>query len=129
MIINLTQHKATPEQIAAGVIDLPEDERQDLVSLLTFDSIPTRKEMEARSNDISELACFNGLGGNGDDPFPNAAMIGGAPYFMRHLEDALMDKAITPLYAFSARESVELVIDGKTVKQSVFRHVGFVGQS
>lgn len=36
MILNLTQHIATPEQISQGVVDLPPDEREGLVALLTF---------------------------------------------------------------------------------------------
>ena len=40
-MLNLTQHLATPEQIAAGVIDLNEQKRAVLVSLLTFDGIPS----------------------------------------------------------------------------------------
>ena len=43
-IINLTRHRATPEQVAAGVIDLKVD-FEKLVDLLTFISIPSRREM------------------------------------------------------------------------------------
>jgi len=39
-IINLTQHKATPEQVKAGVFDLHID-RHRFTRLLTFDKIPT----------------------------------------------------------------------------------------
>jgi hypothetical protein len=56
-----------------------------------------------------------------------AAMIGGAPYLMSELEQALFERGITPLYAFSKRESVEEVTDsGETVKKTVFKHLGFV---
>lgn len=34
-IINLTQHQATPEQLAVGVVDLPPDQRKHLRELLT----------------------------------------------------------------------------------------------
>jgi len=44
-IANLTQHNSTKEQQEAGVVDLIE--RQDEIKiLLTFDEIPSKKEME-----------------------------------------------------------------------------------
>ncbi len=128
MIINLTQHQATAEQLAAGVQDLPETERAALVALLTFDSLPDRAEIEARAHDLAELACFNGLAGDdGDDPHPAQAMIGGAPYLMAALEAELRARSIAPVYAFSTRESVEQSqADGSVRKVNVFRHAGFV---
>lgn len=56
------------------------------------------------------------------------AMIGGAPFFMSTLESALKSAGITPVYAFSVRDSVEKP-DGNcgVTKTNVFRHVGFVG--
>jgi hypothetical protein len=57
---------------------------------------------------------------------PTHAMIGGAPWMMAALESALLDAYITPLYAFSVRESVEIAQpDGSVVKTAVFKHVGF----
>jgi hypothetical protein len=55
------------------------------------------------------------------------AMIGGAPYLMAPLESALRAHGITPVYAFSVRESVDQVQpDGSVRKVAVFRHAGFV---
>jgi hypothetical protein len=128
VIINMTQHKASQEQIEAGVIDLPANEREQLSKLLTFDSLPSREEIIARAAAIAELAAQNGLGGDdGDDPIAVAAMIGGAPYLMAALELALMAVYIEPVYAFSVRESVETTQpDGTVLKTAVFRHAGFV---
>jgi len=128
MIVNLTQHAATAEQIAAGVVDLPAPEREALAALLTFDALPTRQELEDRAADIAELAAYNGLGGDdADSPLAAAAMIGGAPYLMPALEKALRAVCVTPLYAFSLRESIEQVqSDGSVRKVNVFRHAGFV---
>lgn len=128
MIVNLTQHQSTPEQISAGVVDLPPAEREALAALLTFDTLPTRQEIENRAADIAELAAYNGLGGDDtDSPHVGAAMIGGAPYLMPALEKALQAVCITPLYAFSVRESVEQPqADGSVRKVNVFRHAGFV---
>lgn len=121
-IINLTQHQATPEQISAGVEDLPKEQRSALCALLTFDSIPSSDEVEERAEQIALLA--NAVADEAPDQF---AMIGGAPYLMSALERALLDQLITPLYAFSVRESVEQISpDGGVRKVNVFRHAGFV---
>ena len=78
MIVNLTQHPTTSDQLAAGVQDLPAEVRDALVALLTFANCPDRQEIFERAEDIAELACYNGLGGDdGDSPFPAGAMIGG----------------------------------------------------
>lgn len=127
LILNLTQHPATTDQQAAGVVDLPDPLRQHLKALLTFDEIPTPAEIEARASRIAELALHNGLGGDDDDPLPSQAMIGGAPFLMSALEASLRLRAIAPLYAFSRREVVERPqTDGSVTKQAIFRHLGLV---
>ena len=128
MILNLTQHPASPEQIAAGVVDLPTHERALLVHALTVDALPTRQEIADRCANIAALAVNNGLAGDeGDDPHPAKAMIGGAPWMMRALEDALADVGVRPVYAFSVRESSEQVQpDGTVRKTASFRHAGWI---
>lgn len=122
MIVNLTQHPATPEQLAAGVVDLPVDERTKLCKLLTFDTLPTFDEIEDVALAIALLA--NSVVPEVDDQY---AMIGGAPWLMSALELALREQRINPIYAFSVRESVEQTQpDGSVRKINVFRHVGFV---
>ena len=123
MIINLTQHPATAEQAAAGVVDLSGDALNALRDALTFHALPTREEIRSRAEYIAALAAYAG----DDAGPPTAAMIGGAAYLMSALEGALDDLFITPVYAFSLRESVEHVEDdGAVVKKNIFRHVGFV---
>lgn len=114
-IKNLTQHAATPEQIAAGVVDLAGDERTQLVNLLNFSELPTRAEILARAIKLAFLA--------GD---ANQAMIGGAPFLMSALENALTEVGIDPIYSFSVRCSAEKLVDGVVVKTSSFSHAGFV---
>ncbi len=118
MCVNLTQHKATPEQIAAGVTDLPDVVREHLIKVLTFDELPSRKLIKLHAEEVAFLA----------RPYVNrAAMIGGAPFLMGPLTDALKALNITPVFAFSRRESVESVQpDGSVKKVAVFRHAGFV---
>lgn len=122
MILNLTQHPATPEQIAQGVVDMPADEWAALIGRLTVDVLPTRAEIEARCADIAMLAATV------FECHPAQAMIGGAPWMMSALEGALIDQGIAPVYAFSVRESIETAQpDGSVRKSNVFKHIGFVG--
>jgi hypothetical protein len=117
-IVNLTQHPATPEQIAQDVFDLPQDERERIGGLLTFDEIPSADDLRYRAKEIAYTA---------SRWLPRAAMIGGAPFLMALLEQELREQCITPVYAFSRRESVEeLQTDGAVKKVNVFRHLGFV---
>ena len=112
-IINLTQHASTSEQQCS------EPANKSVVgALLTFDSPPTGGEMEVRASKLAAIAVAAGA---------EAAMIGGAPFFMSALERALIKAGIRPLYAFSLRESIEKP-DGKggVLKTAVFRHIGFV---
>lgn len=127
-IINLTQHEATPDQMAAGVTDMQKQEREALSDALTFDKLPSSDEIRDRAEWIAELAVHNGLGGDyGDDPHPDQAMIGGAPWLMGPLCDALRQRGIDPVFAFSVRETQEShQTDGSVRKVNVFRHTGFV---
>jgi len=118
-IINLTQHAATAEQLAAGVFDVPnEGARRELLMQLTFNDLPEDGEIVERAAAVASIAMAFGA---------RAAMIGGAPYLMGPLERELREGGITPLYAFSRRESVEEKLpDGSVRKVAVFRHLGFV---
>ncbi len=118
MILNLTQHKTSPEQSLYGVFDLPEGKMRELRKLLTFEEIPSKSEMRQRAEAITEIAKEVGV---------KTVMCGGAPYFMFPLEWRLASEGFTVLYAFSKRETVEEEMpDGSVVKRNVFRHEGFV---
>ena len=115
-IMNLTQHVATKEQVAAGVVE-PMDKKK-VQSLLIFNSMPTMSEIKAKAEDLAQIAV---------DEHCTVAMIGGAPYLMSSLEKALKEKGVKPIYAFSVRESVETVQpDGTVVKTNIFKHAGFI---
>lgn len=123
LIINLTQHKATPEQLKEGVIDLPDHLRTALIEALTFEELPTVDEINGRAKFIAHLAFSNDLGKDCvDDPIPKKALIGGALFLMKPLEEVLTELYVQPLYAFTQRNVVEK--DG--VKTSQFRHEGFI---
>jgi hypothetical protein len=115
-VVNLTQHEATTDQRDAGVVSPPCNAH--IKALLTFDVIPSASDIEELAVKLAEYAYISGC---------KQAMIGGAPYLMSALERALKAQGITPVYAFSQRESVETVKeDGSVVKTNVFKHVGFV---
>ena len=117
-IINLTQHQATMEQVTAGVVDLSGNSLEALKSNLTFNSMPNKKGIVERAERLASLAFAHGF---------KRAMIGGAPYLMGPLEEALKGYGITPLYAFSERISKEEVQpDGTVRKVNIFKHQGFI---
>ena len=119
-IINLTQHNCTPEQAAAGVQDLPQELFAQLTKLLTFEEIPTPADLQNRAKGIVDL--LEQL-----DQMPIRALIGGAPFFMCHLEEELRNAFVIPTYAFSKRVATEVTQpDGSVVKTAIFHHIGFV---
>jgi hypothetical protein len=128
-ILNLTQHVATPDQVAVGVFE-PKN-KAAVQALLTFDEMPTQAELRDRAWELKKLTT-----GELTAPWPWendgsaitwAVMIGGAPYFMAHLEHTFRMCGIQTLYAFAKRESVdEAQADGSIKKTQVFRHAGFI---
>ena len=117
-ILNLTQHMATPEQIAHGVEDLPEELRSFVIDTLTFTAIPSGEEITSRAIELALLAQRLGY---------KKVMIGGAPFFMSALEYQLFLSGIQALYAFSVRTSTETQRpDGTVEKVVTFKHQGFI---
>lgn len=150
MIINLTQHAATKEQVETGVFEPRNKGRVQLD--LTFDSLPNKAEVMSRASVLAEVAKQEILVKIKEKEYSSyslildairladaglvqplfslihpRAMIGGAPYLMAPLEAELKKLGIEPVYAFSERVSEETVqADGTVVKTNVFKHVGFV---
>lgn len=117
-VINLTQHNVTLEQVASGVFDLQGDFHQELVRLLTFDTLPNAEEIKRRASAVADMAASTTA---------ESAMIGGALWLMAPLAAALRQRGIKPVFAFSVRETQETPMpDGSVKKVAVFRHVGFV---
>jgi hypothetical protein len=127
-ILNLTQHKATKDQLLAGLVDVTGGFLLQLIALLTFDSMPTSVFIREAATSIADIAVAHreyarALG----EPPITSAMIGGAPYLMSALEDALIKVGIMPMYAFTLRVSSEAATaDGGTHKVAVFQHRGFI---
>jgi hypothetical protein len=127
VILNFTQHKATPEQVEAGVVDLNEGLRERLCDLLTFEDIPSSEELESRVDSLVQLALDVIESKAREGITCLSVMLGGAPFLMPPLQKALAWKSVGVVYAFSKRESVETVMDdGSVRKTNVFRHAGFV---
>ena|GEM_PF-804788 len=116
--LNLTQHVATPQQIADGVVEPSDETKQRIKALLTFEEIPKCDEVERRANELASIAKASGHAN---------ALIGGAPWFMAPLERALVYAGIMPVYSFSQRRSIERIDDaGKVIKSTEFVHIGFI---
>jgi len=115
-ILNLTQHMTTPEQARQGVFE-PED--KDFVrKVLTFSGISDRASVNARALVLSDIALSNGCG---------HVMIGGAPYLMKPLEEAMDKISVNVLFSFSERVTTETIAeDGSVMKVSQFKHIGFI---
>jgi hypothetical protein len=117
-ITNLTQHVATADQSACGVVDFTAEQKQELVKLLTFTTIPNAGMIAYRAKALALLAMQAGN---------KHVMVGGAPYLMAKLEQELIGAGMVPLYSFTERVSEERP-DGKggVTKTNVFKHVGWV---
>jgi hypothetical protein len=145
VILNLTQHQASAEQKAVGVVDLPEPFKSELVNILTFNELPSADEVKSRARAISDLVvefCMDNNSPVRDEvkaimkngeldkkefrKLNLAFMIGGALWLMKPLIEEL-EGIGTPLFAFTKRVVEEKVLpDGSVEKKAVFKHEGFV---
>jgi len=153
VILNLTQHNASEEQIKAGVVDLPSPYREKLVEILTFNELPSADEVKKRAGAIYDLVIDFYLDANSpvkdevksmvisdDGKFGNkyqinetefrkldiAFMIGGALWLMKPLIEELENIGM-PLFAFTKRAVEEVKQpDGSIKKVAIFKHEGFV---
>ena len=117
-ILNLTQHAATEQQTKEGVIEPKPADKEKIRKLLTFDEVPSKKELVHRAIKLAEIAARYNV---------KQAMVGGAPYLMPPLEIALLSYGIEPVYSFTRREVVEMTNEDGTVKKTaIFAHVGWV---
>jgi hypothetical protein len=145
IILNLTQHNSTLEQKGEGVIDLPETYSNSLKKLLTFDELPSKKDIENRAEDIYKLvisftkdelspikeevkSMLNENGNLNTDEFKKfnlGFMLGGAPWLMPTLTEKLKNIG-TPLFSFTKREVKEIQNGNEVKKISIFKHIGFI---
>ncbi len=151
MILNLTQHNATPAQAEAGVGD-PSPSMRGLLTIereiLVADEVLRAQILDARVEAIlgvlfrhlAELAVGRSIRGTeaacegrlmdawniSREPLCQA-MVGGAPYLVDRLVRRLKELGVEPVYALSERVSKETVgSDGVVTKTQVFEHLGFI---
>lgn len=124
-ILNLTQHVATPEQLAAGVFEPSPENKEKVKKLLTFTKPPSQEELADRAQALTNIAmeeCGAPIGS-----WEAHAMIGGAGWFVSQLETTLWENHVSYHHSFTERVSVEEVQpDGTVKKTAVFKHVAFV---
>ena len=155
-IINMTQHQATDEQKAQGVMELDADLKTQLVKLLTVEDLNEvihRENLETRADQIVAIATkqiMRMAEAEGDNLPPAfkaareldkfsitpmhlnsyygvAVMLGGAPWMMSALEKAAHLGGLSVCYAFSKRVSEEQhQPDGTVRKVNTFKHQGFI---
>lgn len=118
ILINLTQHNLTQEQLKDAV-EVGTDVRDEIIKLITFNGLPTAGEIKNNASRLAEIC---------RDMHASHAVIGGAPYFMRPLEQALRRVGVTPLYAFTERVAVEVTNPetGEVTKTSKFNFAGWI---
>ena len=114
-IYNLTQHNITAEQKSAGVVELNEICQGEVRAYLTFTAIPSKSVLQENARKlVASLLAYH--------PEARQVLIGGAPFFMSALEQALKSNGVEAVYAFTQRTVEEK--DG--IKKSVFKHEGFI---
>lgn len=120
-ILNATQHTATPDQVAEGIIDFPANYQAALKAAITFPAVYGKEELKAAARMVAELVRdFVGEFGKID-----GVMIGGMPSFMPVLEVQLSSAGFAPCYAQSDRVVEEQTqADGSVRKVAVFKHAG-----
>lgn len=124
-IYNLTQHSATTTQKKDGVADVDRRHIGDLKSLLDFKEMPTTEEIGRRAKLIADIAYACAMDDDQYGYHPVGAMIGGAPWLMPALTQALKDAGFNVYFAYSPRVSKDIIRDDGTVeKVSTFEYQG-----
>ena len=132
LAINLTQHELTQEQKEDAYWVRYDsyngtNSTIEVKRLLTFEFQPDTAEIQERAEKLAEIAEGIFLQLDPEGALPHKAMVGGAPYLMHPLEDALKERGIQPMYSFSQRVSIETINEkGEIIKTSTFKHVGWV---
>ena len=118
ILINLTQHNLTKEQLQ-GAVEVGNDVRDEVIKLITFNELPTAGVIKDNASRLAAIC---------RDMQASHAVIGGAPYFMGPLEQSLRRVGITPLYAFTERVAVEVTdpVTGEVTKTSKFNFAGWI---
>lgn len=121
IIFNATQHTATADQVADGVVEPDDATKKAICKAITFNTAPTGQVVINAADMLAFIVKSAAPEGC------RTVMIGGAPFFMIAATESLRKAGFDVVFAFSVRESIEATDDaGNVVKKSVFRHAGFV---
>lgn len=125
-IFNLTQHQATPEQIAQGLVEPDAETKKEIQDLLTFTAADIQADKVAeRAEALVELLQEH-WNVSANCRFDKRVLIGGLPAMMRPLVNILENKNYIPMFAHSDRVSVDQPqADGSVKKVAVFQHQFF----
>lgn len=128
VIINLTQHLATPDQASAGLIDMPEDGglRAALTEALSFNHQPDQEELLRRARRV--VGIMADYAGGMTALQGHKVMLGGFSALMHPLQAACLKAGMQVGYAYLGPcEWVDqLQPDGSVLKMAIFRHGGFI---
>ena len=128
VIINLTQHLATPDQASAGLIDMPEDGgfRAALNEALSFNHQPDQEELLRRARRV--VGIMADYAGGMTALQGRKVMLGGFSALMHPLQAACLKAGMQVGYAYPGScECVDqLQPDGSVLKMAIFRHGGFI---
>lgn len=118
LIHNMTQHQATPAQQRDGVTDFSPACREELRRRLTFEGKPDADDIRCRAAELADWAAAMGV---------EAAMLGGAPFFMPELTAQLKSRGIRTFFAYSPRRSTDRLNEkGEVEKCAVFAYEGLL---
>jgi len=121
-ILNLTQFPATPEQVAAGVVDPGEETRIEIYRNSTFTSLPSPALLQSRARNIVDIATRSISVFTQFSPY---VMINPPPYLVKDLTVCLKDHDLVPVFPFSIWERTgERGENGRRPK--LWHHAGFI---
>lgn len=118
MIHNLTVHQLTQDQKNENAVEVREDIKREVISILNFENMPTSEMLQERALKLAELAKENNM---------KKVLIGsGVPAFNYFLVKELKKSGIETVYSFSKRVCVETHGEnGEVKKEYIFKHEGF----
>lgn len=115
-LLNLTQHVATAEQLADGVIEPDELTKKTIRGLLTIHGQPDPVEISMKAQGLTNLVANGGYDG---------AMVGGKLHLMVNLLHLMNLKGLVCFEADSERVSKDIDNgDGTVTKTTTFQHIG-----
>ena len=96
--VNLTRHRITKEQEYFFVVNPPRCDASRVRKLLSFDVVPSEKEMNERAAILANIAVATAFSESSNKTI--YAWIDADAFFLGNIAQALLDIGIIPVYAF-----------------------------